>query len=594
MYTQQKRKERRASNVKLLAMAGAFTVIGLGTNAVIQADEVDQAPIPVEETEKVSSDTTETTKTQDAEIPASVDMVTQEQAVSTINDAQEKLAKEVDAAKKSDVVVNQSDTEKVTINDQNATEKTNAMLKELNDASLSVNEAKEAMDIIHADQEALQESTSKMETVRKDALSLIEQNKNKAANLQAKIVISDLPDKDYTPEYVSLEGLTGQALRDAIHQNQLAYSSAISQAIADQDHLTANLRQQLEAYRQALADYESGESAKKSGIQWTNNTTVVAETAQKMTGNENVVDFASGSLKDAARYAIQSNALNQNTDAQFNNIFKINGSGSVLIRNTSNGDVRLTFSNIKAPSNTGTYVAIWGKNNGAIAWGVFATYSGTGSGGNTGEGGNTSGGWSGSGHILDFVRSYDYKVETTGEVATFTFNDIDNDQLISNLGGVEDAKNVEKGKNVTQSSAGYSAGSGDVSQSSGNILDSNSVRWTWSQTAKRTFIGSHSTSGNNSSIVAGIFGEDSMIAIQPEEIELSFKKGVVTPPKIELSVPNYEVKKTPTIEQPPTISKIKTSTKNTTVDTGVEMDLFMSEMMTALAALGGVIIKKHI
>ena len=105
MYTQQKRKERRASNVKLLAMAGAFTVIGLGTNAVIQADEVDQAPIPVEETEKVSSDTTETTKTQDAEIPASVDTVTQEQAVSTINDAQEKLAEEVDAAKKSDVVV---------------------------------------------------------------------------------------------------------------------------------------------------------------------------------------------------------------------------------------------------------------------------------------------------------------------------------------------------------------------------------------------------------------------------------------------------------------------------------------------------------
>ncbi|MDY3035932.1 MAG: hypothetical protein SOS22_06905 [Absicoccus sp.] len=595
MYTQQN-WEIRKSNVeactRMLAIAGAFAAIGLGTNVMVHADEVNQAPVPLEENLDLESNTTiETTEKQDTKIPASVDHVTQDQAVSTIDDAQDTLAKDVEVAKKSDVIIHQKDTEKVTINDQNATKKTNEMLKELNDAALSVKEAKEAMDIIHADQKALQESTEQMDTIRHDALKLIEENKGKANNLQAKIVLLNLPDKDYTPEYVSLEGLTGQALRDAIHQNQLAYSAAVSQAIANQDKLAASLRQQLETYRQALADYESGESAKKSGVQWTDNTTVVAKTAQKMTGNENVVDFASGSLKDAARYAIQSNALNQNTDAEFNNIFKINGSGSVMVRNTSNGDVQLTFSNIQAPNNTGTYVAIWGKNNGAIAWGVFATYSGTGSSGNTGEGGNTSGGWSGSGRILDFVRSYDFKVETTGEVATFTFNDIDNDQLVSNLGGMESAKNIEAGKNVKHTNAGYSAGSGDVSQSSGNILDSNSVRWSWNQSAKRSFVGSHSTSGNNSSIVAGIFGEDSMIAMQPEEIKLAFEKGVVTPPEIEVSVPKYEVETTITSEQPP-VSKI--SQKQRSVDTGVEMNLFMSEMMTALAALGGVIIKKRI
>lgn len=595
MYTQQNWRIRK-SNVeactRMLAIAGAFTAIGLGTNVMVHADEVNDAPIPLEENlDRDSNTMIETAEKQDTKISAFVDHVSQDQAVTTIDDAQGKLAKDVEVAEKSDVIVHQKDTEKVTINNQNATEKTNEMLKELNDAALSVNEAKEAMDIIHADQKSLQESTEKMDAVRNDALKLIEDNKSKADNLQAKILISNLPDKVYTPEYLSLKGLTGQALRDAIHQNQLAYSAAVSQAIANQDKLAASLRQQLETYRQALSDYESGESAKKSGIQWTNKTTVVAETAQKMTGNENVVDFASGSLKDAARYAIQSNALNQNTDAEFNNIFKINGSGSVMVRNTSNGDVRLTFSNIQAPSNTGTYVAIWGKNNGAIAWGVFATYSGAGSSGNTGEGGNTSGGWSGTGRILDFVRSYDFKVETTGEVATFTFNDIDNDQLLSNLGGMESAKNVETGKNVNSTNVGYSAGSGDVSQSSGNILDSNSVRWSWNQSAKRSFVGSHSTSGNNSSIVAGIFGEDSLIAIQPEKIQLAFEKGVVTPPEIEVSVPKYEVETTILSKQPP-VSKI--SQKQKSVDTGVEMNLFMSEMMTALAALGGVIIKKHI
>ena len=725
------RKTNMGACSKLLAVAGAFTVIGLGTGAVIHADEVETTPTPLEESEilptddtaidnettadDATTDKTAETETVDTGIPQSVDNVTQDEAVSTIDDAQETLANEADEAEKSGVIVNHEDTETVTINDQNATDKTNEMLKELNDAAQTVIEAKDAMDIIHADQQALQESKDNMEKVRSDALAFIEETKDKADELQTKINITDLPDKDYTPEYVSLEGLTGQELRDAIRQNQEAYSKAVAQAIADQDKLTADLRSQLDAYKQilseyettvaaneqelqeskdnmeavrsdalafveatkdkaedlqakititdlpdkdytpeyvslegltgqalldayhknqeaynaavaqaitdqdkltadlrsqldaykqALADYESGVSSQKSGIQWASNTTVVAGTAQKMTGNENVVDFASGSLKDAARYAIQSNALNQNTDANFNNIFKINGSGSIVIRNTTNGDVTLTFSNINAPGNTGTYVAIWGQTDGAIAWGVFATYSGSGSSSGSGEGGSgSSGSWTGTGRILDYVYSYDFKVETTGEVATFTFNDIDNNQTISNVDGINaSAAKIEVGKNITTSGGKYSAGRGDVSQASGNILDSNSVRWSWNSSAARTFVGSHSTSAKNSSIVAGIFGEDSMIAIVPEAIEMNIQKGVVTPmetgdielvfekgvvtaPEIEVSIPKYEVVKTPETPVTP-----ETPSNDQGVNTAANLDLFMAEMMAGLAALGGVLV----
>ena len=47
-----------------------------------------------------------------------------------------------------------------------------------------------------------------------------------------------------------------------------------------------------------------------------------------MTGNENVIDEGDHTLRLAGTYATQSLALNQNTDANFDNIFKINGYNS--------------------------------------------------------------------------------------------------------------------------------------------------------------------------------------------------------------------------------------------------------------------------
>ncbi len=41
---------------------------------------------------------------------------------------------------------------------------------------------------------------------------------------------------------------------------------------------------------------------------------------------------------------------------------------TIHVKNTNNGDVDITFSEINSPYNTGTYVAVWGDDNGGIAW----------------------------------------------------------------------------------------------------------------------------------------------------------------------------------------------------------------------------------
>lgn len=51
-----------------------------------------------------------------------------------------------------------------------------------------------------------------------------------------------------------------------------------------------------------------------------------------MTGREIVISEGDGTLKTAAMYATQGSNLNQNKDANFNNIFKINGTGTIIIR----------------------------------------------------------------------------------------------------------------------------------------------------------------------------------------------------------------------------------------------------------------------
>ena len=334
----------------------------------------------------------------------------------------------------------------------------------------------------------------------------------------------DVKTSQVNPNYQSVKGLTGKALTDAVQANINAYQNAVKQAVDQENGTAQSLQGQIDAYQKALSDYQAGLSV-STGLKWGYDTYVTGD--NKMAGNEAVTSFADPSIKAAAMYAIQGNNLDQNTDANFDNIFKINGSGSVTIHNTTNGDVTITFSNINSPYNTGTYVAVWGADDGGIAFGVFATYSGRVQSG-AGEAGGGSAGMAGSGAILNYVYSYDAEVSVTGNVSVATFNDIDNNQTVT-MNGLDGQ--VTLGENIAQSGNEFSATAGDVSQGTSNVLDTNSVRWSLGKASPVSFNFHHMTSDRrNTSIVGGIFGADSDIPQEPQKPNLNAEKVSVAVP----------------------------------------------------------------
>ncbi|MCK8605636.1 KxYKxGKxW signal peptide domain-containing protein [Leuconostoc citreum] len=353
---------------------------------------------------------------------------------------------------------------------------------------------------------------------------------------------------DKTPTYVDTKGLVGQKKLEAIRANIALYVGAIKSGTDYLGATTYKLKQELVAYQKALADFKAG-IATNTGVKWTKNTTVTAGNgAQKMNGNEVVVDFGDGTIKTAAMYATQGNFLNQNTDANFDNIFKINGSGSVVVRNTTNGNVTITFSNISAPANIGTYVAIYGNDNGGLAWSVFALYNG-----HAVSGAGESGGGSASiasGHILDYIYSYDGTIEADGNLSVVTLNDIDNNQSVT-VNGINGK--VTTGRNVHQNGNTFSANGGDVSQGSSGQLSSNGVRWELTDTGHVKFSFHHATSDRqDTSIVGGAFGADSQIPKAPKPpVLIAEKVSVTSPSQLEMpEVPKAKVQKV-TIALPP-------------------------------------------
>ena len=330
-----------------------------------------------------------------------------------------------------------------------------------------------------------------------------------------------------TPDYQSVNGLFGQQLLSVIQSNIKLYQDAVKQAVDKSNATAQGLQRQLAAYKKAVSDYQAG-IASSTGLKWGNDTYVTGD--NKMSGNE-VVLYGDQSIKVAAKYAIQGGRFDndKNTDANFDNIFKINGSGSVNIHNTTNGDVTIKFSNIDSPNNSGTYVAVWGADDGSIDFGVFATYSG-----------------GPSGTILDEVYSYDAEVSVTGNVSVVTFNDIDNNQTVT-MNGL-DGK-VSLGKNVSQNGNKFSAYV-DVSPSQGtsNELGTNSVRWSLGKASPITFSFNHMTNDHTSvSIVGGIFGDDSNIPQEePQKPTLSAEKFTVVAP----DVPQVPAPEKPTPDAP--------------------------------------------
>ncbi|MGV3294215.1 putative cross-wall-targeting lipoprotein signal domain-containing proteiin [Streptococcus pluranimalium] len=433
----------------------------------------------------------------------------------------------------------------------------------------SVEDLKRALSQYANNQKAYTESKTSRDLAVSEGQSTL---KNAVAKLDEQIAIAKKNDltvnestTNNTPAYKDTKGLTGEALKVAMAENIKLYNEAVKASAGLMDQSTAQMKKQIDAYILALADYKKGIGT-NTGLKWQNGVTLTAGVgAQKMTGAEKVVNFADGTLKSAAMYATQSNALNQNTDANFNNIFKINGSGTIYVKNTTNGDVTLTFSEINSPYNTGTYVAIWGADNGGIAWSVFATYTGGAVGGVGGA-------------ILNYVYSYKVKAVTANNVSVVTFNDLDVEQSIK-VSGLDGAT-ISTGKNISGSGNDFKGTPGEETQASAGVLDSNGVGWTFDDAKKQDFTFVHSVPTKNTSIVGGIFGVASEKPKEPKKPTLEAKKATVdapatpeapkapsvavnkvtveapdapeAPKPVEVDVHYYKMTTTPTPEQPQT------------------------------------------
>ncbi|KAF0052049.1 YSIRK-type signal peptide-containing protein [Streptococcus iniae] len=590
------RKLKTGTHSALLAKFGivlaSTVVLGMGTG-MVHADEATATPSQPT-TAQVAPATTATPTTPSAvtsDIPTSVPAGTsQDKAKTEIDKAQDTLKDTVSGAEKSGVEVTNGGTTEVTIDNNNAVDKSKEILTDLNKQDIAVKEAQKKQaenekayeeskldrdKAVSKGQSDLEHSTSALD----DEIALAEKNKIP--------VTTDT--KNMTPKYLETKGLTGQALKDAMTKNIALYNEAVKNAVTLQDKSTADMKKKIDDYLLALANYKAGKGS-NTGLKWQSGVKLEAGSgAVKQKGNENVVNFGDGTIKTAGMYATQGGNLDQNKDANFDNIFKINGTGTIWVRNTTNGDVKLTFSDINSPYNTGTYVAIWGDNKGGIAWSVFALYNGGATGG-VGEGG--SGGGSGvSGRILNYVYSYKGKAETTKGVSVATINDVDNNQTVKLTGGLDGTK-VTNGKNIKHSGNNFEAGAGDVSEGSLGELGSNGIRWEFNEAKTVSFSFDHSTTGKNTSIVAGIFGASSDIPKEPVAPKLEAHKATVEAPASpekpanqQVTVHYYTVKTTP--ETPVTPPSPKTPVAQQSIislpHTGDEAK--GSVVMTALGAL---------
>ena len=411
----------------------------------------------------------------------------------------------------------------------------------------SKTELKQVIDTYNADKKAYSDSKAERDLAVSKGQAEIQKSTKSVDEQVALAKKNSLAIAENTtnrkPQYKDVSNLKGDALRKAIKENIKLYNEAVKSATANMDQSSSETNKKINEFLTADAKYKKG-IATNTGLKWQNGVTLSGSNgAEKMTGNENVIDEGDHTLRLAGTYATQSLALNQNTDANFDNIFKINGKGTIHVKNTTNGDVDITFSEINSPYNTGTYVAVWGDNNGGIAWSVFALYNGSASSSGGGEAGSNGSGAGLAGRILNYVYSYKAEVATTNGVSVVTFNDIDNTQTVVVTG--LDGSKVETGKNITAKGNSYSAGAGDVSQGSSGILDSNGVRWTFEEAKKQNFSFVHSVVGNNTSIVGGIFGSASQIAQAPQKPLLSVKKETVEMPETPKDVvsPSYTIKK---------------------------------------------------
>lgn len=276
---------------------------------------------------------------------------------------------------------------------------------------------------------------------------------------------------------------------------------------------------------------------------------------------------------------IQGRDLDTNLDANFDNVFLFDdksGTAKIKVKNTSHGDVTLTFSNVTpSPDSafTSSYVALWSAEDGGIGYGVF---TGAGSGANAGGGVDGQSGYAGSGEYYDerngWVKMVTVGVETDAtDVSEVTINDVDSNQVID-VSNIEGAK-VSTGANISQSGTSFTANDSAQSQSTAGVLDSNGIGWSFAKGQKINFSFIHSNTADTSlSIVGGLFGRASQKEIKEKPISIEKYNDPKYTPKPVISIKPYvavpkekkvevEYHKTYVKEIPPTPETPKTPEK---------------------------------
>lgn len=243
---------------------------------------------------------------------------------------------------------------------------------------------------------------------------------------------------------------------------------------------------------------------------------------------------------------IQGRDLDTNLDANFDNVFLFddkNGTAKIKVKNTSHGDVTLTFSNVTpSPDSafTSSYVALWSAEDGGIGYGVF---TGAGSGSNAGGGVDGQSGSAGSDSYYDerngWVKMVTVGVETdASDVSEVTINDVDSNQVID-VSNIDGAK-VSTGANISQSGTSFSANDSAQSQSTAGVLDSNGIGWSFAKGQKINFSFIHSNTADTSlSIVGGLFGRASQKEIKEKPISIEKYNDPKYTPKPMISIKPY-------------------------------------------------------
>ena len=243
---------------------------------------------------------------------------------------------------------------------------------------------------------------------------------------------------------------------------------------------------------------------------------------------------------------IQGQNLDTNLDAKFDNVFKFDdksGEAVIKVKNTSHGDVTLTFSGVTpSPDSafTASYVALWYGEDGGIGYGIV-----TGAGGGTSDGGGVDGqdGTGGNGGYYSerngWVKQVSVTVSTDAtDMTDVTINDVDSNQVVR-VSPMGNAK-VTTGKNITQDGNTFTANDSAQSQSTTGVLDSNGIGWTYDKGQQIHFWFDHiNTSDESLSIVGGLFGRASQKVVKESVKPISIEKA---------TIPNFSPKKTPTLK----------------------------------------------